>query len=318
MSEHHCHQCGQTLPKGQSFYQDHGVFVCLECFKHSPRCALCRFPSKKLKRVSPHGMLCEFCQETHGPKPPEPCLFCGGMIPPEASHYADHGVKVCQSCFKKAPRRCFTCRFPEVNKEVPGIGGVCRFCENSTLGEETDLAPILEVLLPFVKSLGYRPDPDLKLLFTDWRLVLGMQEENPPSYPVHFFDEYVHYGLPMVYLKGTFFCLARVPKHWFLVSLAGQLVARELCKAYGAVHLQGTSPFHKLARGWVRYVSHLTATRLGQEQIKGKLERHPEKETTGDFSRIMELSHNLPTRQLVKEIHRRLGLYAQRYLKGSS
>ena len=77
MSQESCFICEKALPAGQSFYEDHGVKVCLACFRTTKRCLNCRFPSRSLKNIPGFGDVCEFCESSFSKdKPPSVYFHC--------------------------------------------------------------------------------------------------------------------------------------------------------------------------------------------------------------------------------------------------
>ena len=309
-----CYSCGNEIVSGQSFYEDHGVKVCISCFRNAKRCQKCKFPSNQLKNVEGFGQVCEFCYDSLSKEEGMSCYLCNGKIWANASHYADHGKVVCQSCFKNAKIRCFTCRFPHVVKMIKGQGGICEFCIEKNLTSESDLTPMLKPLQSFVQKFGHDVRGNPKMLWIDWKLIMGMQQEKPDNIILTFFDELVRYCYPVYYLKGLHYVIPSIPRNWFMPYMAGQMVAADLCKKYNLFHLRGNSPFLDLARGWCHWVSFNTARTLKYQKQAKTISRWPESSLPGNFQKFLAMSEFRKPSEIVEFAHENLAIYAKKYL----
>lgn len=290
MADDICYLCDKPISNGQSFYEDHGQKVCIACFRVAKRCQRCKFPSNDLKRIEGFGQVCDFCYEALSKEEGMTCYLCNGKIWSNASHYADHGKTICQPCFKDVKDRCFTCRFPKIEKSVEGQGKVCEFCIESNLNKEIDLKPLLKPLQAFLLRFDHDVSINPNLLWVDWKLVLGMQQESENRIELSFFDEFVRYAYPIYYLKGTHYIIPSIPREWFMPYMASQLVAAEICKKYDLFHLRGDSPFLETARGWCHWVAYSTAKTLKYDKVARHLTRWPESALPGNFSKFLAMS----------------------------
>jgi hypothetical protein len=314
MATDHCHLCEQPLPKGQSFYEDHGVKVCLSCFRTSKRCQSCRFPSRSLRHVAGYGNVCEFCEDRLTKDDGTSCYICGGKIFVGASHYSDHGEKVCQPCFAAAKDRCFSCRFPQIEGKIVGFGGICRFCLKDNVNKTTDLNPILQSLRPFLKNHRQQLVAPLDIHWLDWRVVLGMQQFEPKLPDVKFFDELIRHGYPIFYLKDRLYIIPSLSRRYFVSFLTGQLTAADLCRQYGLKHLLDNTPFHRLARGWCHWIALSTARVLKYNDVVKTLSRFPETGLTGDFSKFLAMAEFRKPKEIIDFSHLNLKKFARKYL----
>ena len=314
MSSEPCYLCKNPLPSAQSFYEDHGKKVCLKCFQSTARCRRCRFPSKSLKAIESHGMVCEFCQEVLLKDTGLSCYLCEKKIWAAMSHYADHGKTVCQECFKNTKIRCFFCRFPNTQEMVSGVGGICEFCIDQMVSQKSDLSPLMQPLRVFLQQHGHSLGEIPEIKWLDWKLIMGMQLETPPKVEVKFFDELVYLISPVYYLKGKLYCMPRIPQPWFMSALAGQLVAWELCQKYHLDHLQGSGPFQQLARGWSHYISYSTAKILNYQKVIKVLARFPEGDAVGNFPKFLAMTEYRKPKDIISFAQKELSTFAQRYL----
>jgi hypothetical protein len=310
-----CYLCNKPIPAQQSFYEDHGVRVCLECYKDAPRCKKCRFPSLQLKMYPGLGSVCEFCDDSLVTNSGMQCYLCEKPIPTWASFYSDYDKTVCQDCFKYA-KRCFLCRFPTSVEYVQGLGDVCEFCHDSVLKKESHLEPFYAPLKAFLEGYRHHALAEPKFQWVDWKIILGMQmQASLPQEKIKFLDEYLHHSYPLYYFREKFYVILRIPHQLFMVHLSGQLVAHDICQKYGQAHLIGSGPFHKHARGWVHWVAYSTAQRLQYTQIQKNLSRRPESEdVVGDFAKFLAMAEYRKPRELVTFAHRTLDEFAERYL----
>lgn len=313
MPQELCHTCKNPLPAGQSFYEDHGVKVCLTCFRTVPKCQRCRFPSKSLKRVEGYGNVCEFCEDSFADESGMVCYLCQKKIWPGVSYYEDHGQKVCQNCFKDAKIRCFTCRFPRIQETVFGLGGICQFCQKGNLSKKTDLNPLLQPLIPFIKRYNHKLISPLNIQWFDWKLILGMQV-GERQYEIKFFNELIRYCYPVYFLKERMYVIPSIPQQWFMPYMAGQLVAADLCKKYSLSHLQGDSPFHQLARGWCHWVAYMTARVLKYKKIAKFLSRFPESDLVGTFPKFLAMTEYRNPKEVIDFAQKNLKDYGRKYL----
>ncbi len=314
MSQDVCYSCGKEIGGGQSFYEDHNVKVCIACFRNLKRCQKCKFPSNHLTKVDGFGHVCEFCVKSFNEDEGMTCYMCNGKIWSNASHYADHGKTICQSCFKDAKLRCFTCRFPKTVKEISGHGGVCEFCDDKNLTKDSDLQPMLKPLRSFLEKFGHEVSLKPNLLWVNWKLVIGMQQEKPNNIELQFFDELVRYAYPVYYLKGLYYVIHSIPRQWFMSYMAGQLVAADICRQYDLFHLGGNSPFLDMARGWCHWVSYNTAKTLKYDKVAKTLARWPESSLPGNFSKFHAMSEFRKPAEIVEFAHANLKSYAKKYL----
>lgn len=313
-SEDTCYLCQKPITGGQSFYEDHGEKICIACFRNTPRCQKCKFPSQQLRKVDGFGQVCEFCYESFAQEEGMFCYLCHGKIWSNASHYADHGKVVCQQCFKDAKIRCFSCRFPHVVESIPGQGGVCEFCIDTNLNKNSQLKSMFKPLQSFLSKFGHSIDADPKLLWVNWKLVLGMQQESPDTIVITFFDELVRYCYPVYYMKGIYYVIPSIPRQWFMPYMAGQMVAADICRKYDLFHLRGSSPFLDMARGWCHWVSYYTAKTLKYEKPKKTIARWPESKLPGNFQKFLAMSDFRSPTEIVEYAHKTLADYAKRYL----
>ncbi len=306
-----CYLCSNPLPQGQSFYQDHSKFVCLQCFKDSPRCKKCKFPSKQLAIAHYWGMVCEFCQEELN-KSIGSCQLCQAEITISASHYADAGRLVCQKCFIVA-KRCFICAFPQSAQTIAGFGDVCPDCLDPLFSPQSDLSAVTQPILKFLASLKVSVDTVPQIKWVDWNLLLGMQHKERPPCPIKRLDDFLRYAYPVFYLKGTLYTLKRMTPSLLLTHISGQLAAAQLCSQYQLPHLLDDSPFFELARSWVHWVSYTTAQILKYEKEQKLLTSRPEW-VLKDFKKLQAMSQFNPPTKIVLYAHSTLANYAKKYL----
>lgn len=309
-----CYHCGSAIKSGQSFYEDHNAKVCIACFRETPRCQKCKFPSKHLKRVDGFGQVCEFCYASFATEEGMTCYLCQGKIWSNASHYADHGKTICQSCFKDAKIRCFSCRFPHVVETISGHGGICEFCIDKNLNKDSNLAAMFKPLQSFLSKFGHDVGPKPNILWVNWKLVLGMQMDSPDNIIITFFDELVRYCYPVYYMKGLYYVIPSIPRDWFMPYMAGQMIAADICKKYDLFHLRGNSPFLDMARGWCHWVAYYTAKTLKYEKPKKTISRWPESTLPGNFQKFHAMSEFRSPTEIVEYAHQTLGDYAKKYL----
>ncbi len=309
-----CYLCGNAIPTGQSLYEDHGVKVCLKCFKTTERCKKCRFPSNHLKMVDGFGTVCEFCYQSFIDDVGRTCYLCNGKIWSRASHYSDHGKVVCQSCFQNATVRCFTCRFPHAVEKIHGQGGVCEFCKETNLIQQSDIGALLTPLKTFLQQYGHEIRRPPKLLWVDWKLVLGMQLDDMGNIRIKFFDELVRYCYPVYFMKNLFYIIPSIPQQWFMPYMASQLASADICRKYKLSHLRGTTPFLEMARGWCHWIAYSTAKILKYDKIAKTINRWPESSLPGNFSKFQAMSEFRKTKEIIEFGQQTLKEYADRYL----
>ncbi len=298
MHPENCYLCDQPLPQGQSFYEGQGQTICLSCFQTHERCARCRFPGRELLNTPPHGKLCEFCRQSIQAAPSEPCALCDREIQAEERHYEGQGEKVCARCFNSAPERCFTCRFPQISRQVTGVGGVCRHCVSSAVSPLSDLNQLLAPIHPFVQGFGHNPKGLVKGVFLPPLLVLGMQDPNPPPAKIQFLDEFVQFALPVYYLQGVFYLLPILSREWFIPAMAGQLASRDLCRKYNLKGLTQQRPFERFARSWSLFLSQQAAKKLGFAPVEKRLLRHGEHLQA--FTKLYAMSEHRPLKEVIR------------------
>ena len=308
-----CYVCDQPLPEGQSFYEDHGVQVCLACYRTTPRCLKCKFPSNQLQTHPRYGSICEFCWEKYPLQEGEPCYLCQKPIPEGTSFYSDYDCKVCRECFQHA-KRCFLCRFPNIVKEIQGIGGVCEFCEEKTITKHTDLSSYLTPLKQFLQRFGYSSLEIPPVQWVPWSLLLGMQIEEKPHIKIEFMDDLIHFCYPILYLKGRLYVVAGIDPATFMAYLAGQLIAYDLCTKYQLPHLLEIAPFTNFARGWCHWVSWQTAKTLKYERLTKILRTWPESSLRGNFPQLEAKSEYHKPKEVIHYAQNTLKHYAKRYL----
>jgi len=312
MNSQNCYLCEKSLPQGQSYYEDHGHRVCLTCFKGTPRCARCRFPGKELVNTPPKGMLCEFCRQVIEPEASQHCSFCKGEIRAGESHYEGHGEVVCIHCFKQIKTRCFTCRFPQIEKQVEGIGGVCKHCLEKVIGSHTNLEEILAPLYPFLQGLGHDPQGEIKGVFLAPLIILGMQEKAAPPAPIEFLDEYVQFAMPAWYMKDLFYLVPMLTRDWFIASMTGQLAARDLCRRQGLPDLNEPTAYNFFARSWCLFVSHQTAKKLKFSQVEKRINRQGE--ILPDFNKLLAMSEHRSLKEVIRFAQAQLSSLAPKSL----
>ncbi|MDH3382369.1 MAG: hypothetical protein OEL54_06655 [Flavobacteriaceae bacterium] len=314
MSEENCYLCQDVLKKGQSFYEGHGVKVCLACYRVAGRCQKCKFPSNSLQRSPAEGDLCEFCFPASEKNGSQNCFICDKVVLSEMSHYADYGKVVCQSCFKDSKIRCFICRFPKVQEILPDLGGVCEFCNDSLISRDTELESMIKPLMVFVKSFNHQIVDTPNFKWIDWKIILGMQKQNFDLKKIHFFDELIQYCYPVFYMNKTIFVIPKIKREWFMPYLAGQIVAKDLCEKYQLPHLIGNSPFHQLARGWCHWIILNTAQALKFKQVEKKVNRFPDPDLMGNFFKFQAMTEFRKHAEVIEFGHKNLEAYAGKYL----
>jgi len=308
-----CYHCGSSAKKGQSSYSNHGVQVCLDCYKVSRKCNKCKFPSKKLVRFEGYGEICEFCQKELKETTFGDCYLCKKTIYKGASVYEDHGVNVCQNCFKNALSRCFFCRFPKTTVSVKGLGRYCEFCEPTLIHAETDVQALLKPLEPFLKSFGHGFPKNLPFKWIAKDKIIKIQPKQNSS-EVLFFEDFTKSYSPLVYYHGEFLILQRIQLIWLLPLFGGQAVALELCEKNKLKHLSGNSPFYELARGWCHWISFITAKTLKYETVYKSLQRNVSSEVSGIFPRFLAMSEYRKPSELITYTNETLEEYAKKYL----
>ena len=310
-----CYLCSNELPEGQSFYQDHDKVVCLKCFRDTPRCRKCKFPSNQLSIANYWGMVCEFCYEELN-QPIGSCELCQCAIIVSASHYADQGKLVCQKCFVVA-KRCFICAFPQSVETVSGFGEICPSCLDPLLTPKSDLSAVIQPILTFLASLQVSVEAVPSIQWVDWNLLLGMQQKEAPPYPIKKLDDFLRYAYPVFYLKDTLYTLKRMSPSLFLTYIAGQLASVQICLQYQLPHLLDDSPFFELARSWSHWVSYMTAKTLKYEKEQKLLASRPEW-VLKDFKKLQAMSQFNPPAKIVLYAHSTLTNYAKKYLKAQN
>ena len=313
MSQEICYTCEKPLPTGQSYYEDHGVKVCLSCFRTTKRCLRCRFPSRSLKNIPGFGDVCEFCESSFTKDNDMACYVCNEQVWKGASFYSGHGKTVCQKCFAESKNRCFSCRFPVVEGEVIGLGDICRFCRKDNIDKRSDLNPIIQSIIPFLKSHQHKIVTPINMQWIDWRVILGMQVEEKREYSIASFDELTRYCYPILYLKERFYIIPSLPQRWFIVGIAGQIAAADICQSYNLPHLLDSGPFQELARGWCHWVSLNTAKTLKYKEIARILSRYPENDISGSFSKFQAMSEFRKSKEIIKFAHKNLKTFAKKY-----
>lgn len=306
-----CYLCDNPVPDGQSFYEDHGVKVCLSCFRDTPRCKKCKFPSNQLEIYPGMGALCEFCQKKLNDTGME-CYLCKKNIPSWMSHYADYDKTVCQECFAEADR-CFLCRFPHSVEKVPSLGHLCEFCQESVISSQSDTTALLTPLYRFLEQHGHPIKKEPVIQWMDWNLILGMQTQDAPPQKIKFLDEFLRYGYPVFYLKGKIYLIHRISQQHFLPHMAGQMAAAQICEQYQRPHLQGNTPFDQLARGWCHWIAFSTAKVLKYPKIQKELKRWPEQHEE-HAQKFYAMAEFRKPKELVAYARTSLKDYASRYL----
>ncbi len=314
MSQEICYSCEQPIPSGQSFYEDHGVKVCLNCFRTSKRCLSCRFPSRSLKNIPGYGDICEFCESSFAKESDMDCYICGEQIWKGASFYSGHNRKVCQKCFAEAKSRCFTCGFPHVEGEVIGLGDICRFCRKDNMDKRTDLNPTIQSMIPFLKSHNHQTVTPIDIHWLDWRVIMGMQLVQRHESSVSYFDELIRICYPVIYLKERFYIIPSLPQRWFIVFMTGQLAAADICQSYHLQHLLDDAPFQQLARGWCHWISVNTAKTLTYKSVAKALSRFPEGNISGLYSKFQAMSEFRKSKEIIQFAQKNLKKYAKKYL----
>lgn len=289
MEAERCYYCQGPIPAGQSFYEGRGVKVCLNCFRGAKACTHCGFPALELKNHPKLGKVCNFCLAERPPQVQGKCHLCQREIREGEREYADHGVQVCLNCFNTAKSRCFTCRFPKTVSKLEGQGGVCEFCQPKLIGKGSNLEGLLGPLVPFLAAFGHQVTLPKSLVFLDWRIVMGMQKEDPPRFPVTFLDEYLHWAYPAYHLDQKIYALPGLPAPWFVPVLCGQLAAQEICRRHGLKHLGLGQARAVFPRAWVHYLTYSTALRLGHLEVAKKLRRWPEVYVGPEFEDLLRL-----------------------------
>ncbi|MBF0351198.1 MAG: hypothetical protein HQM11_09195 [SAR324 cluster bacterium] len=315
MADFLCYLCSKQLPPGQSWYEDHQVKVCLDCFKKTTRCQRCKFPSNSLKMYPGIGRVCEFCQQELQLESGMECYLCHKQIPTWASFYHDYDRYVCQDCFRDA-KRCFVCRFPQGIEKIQGLGHLCGFCQPTVIRKDVDVVKSIEPLRQFLSGFRHTIPQALSLQWIDWNILVGMQLQGvPPEFKIAFLDEFLHYCYPIYYFRSNMYLIPCLPREQFMVHMAGQLAAADICKTFGQTHLVGDNPFFNLARGWCHWVSYMTAKRLKYTSIQKQLERYPMEPVSGDFSKFLAMLEFRTPKAIVEFTHKTLNEYSQRYLK---
>ncbi len=285
-----CYHCDHLIPEGQSFFEGHGFLVCIRCLPKYPRCPQCRFPSSQLRKDTQSGIRCEFCRKLR-PGSLTRCHACHQPIPEDSPYYFGHGRKVCKPCTKDSPQ-CFLCRFPERVEQVPGLGPLCGFCEPKALNKDSDLESALDPLKKYLSQFGHEPTVHPQLVWLDWNVLLGMQiRETSTPFAIRFIDEYLHYAYPLYHLKRRIYVIPRIHSPLFMVHMASQLAAANICERFQVSHLLAeNTPFHRLARGWCHWIGLRTAEVLKYEAETKQLKRWPENHLPGDFSKFLGMS----------------------------
>ena len=300
-----CHYCSKPVPQGQSFYEGRGTQVCLACYQLCKPCQSCGFPARHPQKHPRLGMVCEFCAAEQPPQDQGECHLCTEPIIDGQRHYADHGVKVCLNCFNTAKVRCFTCRFPATGSTLEGQGGVCEFCRPRLVGKQTDLKAILAPLEPFLGAFGHKISLPPSVVFLDWRVVMGMQREDPPRFPVNFLDELVHWVYPLYHLDQKLYAAPGLPPEWFIPLAAGQLAAQNLCRRFGEPHLGKSGGRFHFPKAWVHFLTYYTAVRLGYAEVGKKLLRWPEYYVGPEFEDLVKIEKNRGVKGVIQTGNRR-------------
>jgi len=288
-----CHYCSKPVPSGQSFYEGHDTQVCLACYQTCKPCPKCSFPSRSLEDHPTLGKVCDFCIKENPVQSEGTCHLCSGDITAGERLYTDHGVKVCLHCFNTAKKRCFTCRFPKSVSNLEGQGGICEFCQGKLVQSRSDLSSILAPLKPFLSAFNHMVLLPPTTVFIDWRVVLGMQREAPPTYEVNFLDEMVHWAYPVYHLDQKLYSAVALPPQWFIPLAAGQLAAKDLCQKFGETHLGKEGAKYHFPRAYVHFLTYFTASRLGYQEIAKKLLRWPEVYAGPEFEELLQIEKRL-------------------------
>ena len=315
MADAVCFLCKKDLPHGQSYYEDHDVKVCLSCYRTTPRCSKCNFPSRKLTSIGGIGRVCESCLPQYRPENANSCYLCDKPIWPGMSYFEGHNQVVCQECFKDCKYRCFYCRFPQTKEVVSGIGGVCPFCADSLLHADSNLETFITPLHTFVRQFEQEVIASPQFVWLGWKELMNMQLKQPVSYPINFFDEFLQFVYPIYYIDNKFHILKQLPPRWFMVYMGGQMVAADLCRQHQLPHIKGLGPFQQLARGWVHWIMYSTAKVLQYEAETKTLARKPEsEEVVGAFSKFLAMTEYRKSSEIIQSTHQNLIDYASRYL----
>jgi hypothetical protein len=201
-----------------------------------------------------------------------------------------------------------------VVETISGLGGICEFCIDKNLTKSSDLAPMLKPLQSFLSKFGHEVGIKPNLLWVNWKLVMGMQQDNPDTIIVTFFDELVRYCYPVYYLKGLYYVIPSIPRQWFMPYMAGQMIAADICKKYDLFHLRGNSPFLELARGWCHWVAYSTAKTLKYDKPTKAINRWPESTLPGNFQKFLAMSEYRSPTEIVEFSQQNLAEFAKKYL----
>ncbi len=242
------------------------------------------------------------------------CYVCGEQIWKGASFYSGHNQKVCQKCFVEAESRCFSCGFPSVEGEIIGLGDICRFCRKDNLDKRSDLNPIIQSMIPFLKSHKHGIVAPIDIHWFDRRVIIGMQIEQRQGSTTRSFDELLRICYPIVYLKERFYIIPSLPQGWFISLMIGQLAAADICQTYNLLHILDNAPFQQLARGWCHWISVNTAKALKHGSIVKALNRFPEGDIPGLFSKFQAMTDFRKNKEIIQFAHKNLKQYAKKYL----
>jgi len=308
-----CYHCGNPPKKGQSYYSNHGVQVCLDCFKISRRCIKCKFPSKKLIHFEGIGEICEFCQKEIEKENLGSCHICKQRIYKGASVYEAHGVSVCLKCFKTTPARCFFCRFPKTTHRIKGLGKFCEFCEPTLIHAQIDVQALLKPLETFVTSFATTFPKNISFEWVTINQIIKLQKKSNIGEGSNFEDLSNNF-YPLLYHSESFFIIERIQSTWLLPLFAGQAVAADLCRKYKLKHLLEDTPFHEAARGWCHWISFFTAKTLKYEKTFKSLQRNVCKEVSGNFPKFIAMSEYRKVGELIEYSNSTLEEFARKYL----
>lgn len=314
MAQDLCHICRTAIPSNQSFFEQHGIKVCLNCFRTSPKCSKCGLPSKDLRSAFGAENICEFCVKTVSSRKSEKCFLCEKDIWPNMSRYEDHGKSVCQTCFKDAKRRCFFCGFPEVESSSLSETPCCRFCSDKLISTNGDISQFISPLKSFLShfKISY-PNFD-SLIHVNWNLILGMQMEQDKIGNIKNFKELMQVCYPIYHLKGKIYILKQIPSQWLLPLLATQVSSAYYCQKFGLNHLKGETPFHTYLQGWCHYIGYFTAKTLKYAEVAKAFEKFPQN-SRGDFLKFQAMSEFRSPKEMIEIAISTIVQFHKRYIK---
>ena len=314
MTKELCHICNSEIPANQSFFEQYGLKVCLNCFRNTPKCTKCGLPSKKLKTAYGVENICEYCLKKFSSRKSEKCFLCGKDIWPDMSRYEDHGKSVCQICFKDAVKRCFFCGFPKVDLSSSSETAYCEFCKDNIISKNDDISQFISPLKSFLAHFKVT-SPDLKnLLHVNWNLILGMQLEQNRAGSIKNFNDLLQKCYPIYHLKGKIYVLNQIPSKWLLPLIAIQASSAYYCQKFKLNHLKGDTPFHTYVRGWCHYIGYFTAKTLKYSEIAKTLEKFPQNESKGDFQKFLGMSEFRAPKEMIEIAIPTIVQYYKRYL----